>query len=78
MLFMSEVVEVMKNMETHGSIILTEPILFTGNHFETTSRFIMLFFIPGAILFAAIKEKDFLLKVTYILSTSPFFNNTGN
>ncbi len=73
---MSETVEIMKNIGEHGSIILSKPILFTGNIFETINRFIWLFFLPLTILFSAIKEKDLLLKLTYLLSTIPFILTT--
>ena len=75
MLFVSEAREVVKNIETHGSIILSEPILFTGNLFETLTRFFW-FFIPVAMLLGGIKEKDLFLKLTYFLGSIPLFLTT--
>ncbi len=75
MLFVSEAREIVKNLETHGSIILSEPILFTDNIFETLTRFCW-FFIPIAILLAATKEKDLFLKLTYFLGSVPLFLTT--
>ena len=57
MLYVSEATEIIKNIEAHGSIILSEPILFTDNIFQTITRFCF-FFIPIAILFAATKETN--------------------
>lgn len=74
-LFVSEAVEIMKNTEACGSIMLSEPILFTNNRFETLNRFCW-FFIPIAILLAAIKEKDLFLKLTYFLGSVPLFLTT--
>jgi len=75
MIFVLEAVGIMKNIEACGSIMLSEPILFTGNIFETLTRFCW-FFIPVAILLAAIKEKDLFLKLTYSLGSIPLILTT--
>ena len=75
MLFISEANGIMKNIEAHGSIILSEPILFADNLFGTLARFSW-FFIPVGILLVAIKEKDLLLKLTYFLGSIPLFLTT--
>jgi len=75
MLFVYEVREVLINIETHGSIILSEPILFTDNLFETFTRFCW-FLIPLAILLCVIKEKDLFLKLIYFLGSIPLFLTT--
>ena len=82
MLFVSEVREIMQNIEAHGSIILFEPILFTDNIFKTLTRFCY-FLIPAAIFLAAIKEQNLFLKLTYFLGsvplvlTTPIINRLG-
>ena len=70
MFFVYEASEIMKNIEAHGSIVLSKPILFTGNIFETLTRFCW-FFIPAAIFLAAIKEQNIFLKLTYFLGSVP-------
>lgn len=82
MLFVFEVLEVVKNIEAYGSIILSEPILFADDLFETITR-ICWFLIPFALLFGALKEKNLFLKLTYSLGSIPLFltnpviNNLG-
>ena len=75
MLLVSEISEIMKNIEAHGSIILSMPILFTDNIFETLSRFCW-FFIPAGIFLAALKERDLFLKLTYFLGSIPLVLTT--
>ena len=75
MLLVPETQAILKNMEAHGSIILSEPILFTDNIFETLARFCW-FFIPAAIFIAAIKEQNMFLKVTYFLASVPLVLTT--
>jgi hypothetical protein len=70
MLLISETTELIKKMNTHGSIILSEPILFTNNIFETIARFCW-FIIPIGIILEAIKENDLFLKLTYVLASLP-------
>jgi hypothetical protein len=72
MLFISEATELVKSINAHGSIILSEPILFTNNAFETITRFCW-FIIPFGIILVAIKENDLLLKLTYFLASLPLF-----
>ena len=74
-LFVFEAAEIMKNIEAYGSIILSKPILFTDNIFVTLTRFCW-FFIPVAILLAAIKQKDLFLKLTYFLGSVPLVLTT--
>jgi len=62
--------------------MLSEPILFTDNIFQTITRFCF-FFIPIAILFAATKETNLFLKLTYFMGavslffTTPVINRLG-
>jgi len=75
MLFIYEAREVVTNIETYGSILLSEPILFTDNLFETITRFCW-FLIPLAILLGVIKEKDLFLKLIYFMGSIPLFLTT--
>lgn len=75
MLLVPEAQEIMKNIESHGSVILTEPILFTDNIFETLSRFCW-FFVPTVIFITAIKEQNLFLKATYFLAAVPLVLTT--
>lgn len=82
MLFIGEAMELTKNLEAHGSMILAEPVLCTDSVLETLSRFVW-FLIPAAIVFAAIKENDLLLKIAYLFGaaslalTNPLINKLG-
>ena len=82
MLYVSEMGELMKNLESHGSIIITEPILFADNIFKTLGNFCW-FLVPTAIVVAAIREKHLFLRFTYFLGsvslflTAPVINKLG-
>jgi hypothetical protein len=82
MLFVWEIRDLMKNLSSHGSIIITEPILFADNSFKTLGNFLW-FLIPATIVLAAIKEKHLFLKLTYFLGsvplvlTAPIINKLG-
>ena len=74
--------EIVNNIKDCGSIMLSEPILFTGNILETLIRFCW-FAIPIVIFFTAIKEKDLFLKFIYMIGsvslflTTPLINKLG-
>ena len=82
MLFVTESVEIVKNIDAHGSIMLSEPILFTNNIFKTIIRFCW-FSIAVILLLTAVKEEAIILKFTYSLGSLPFIlippviNKTG-
>jgi len=71
MMFIAECMGLMKNLDAYGSVILIEPIFFADNIFETIGNFCW-FFMPAAILFAALGQKQLFLKCTYLLGTLPF------
>ena len=71
-----------KNLNSHGSIILFEPILFTENSFGTIRNF-CLFFLPVYFFVIALRQKDVYLKSAYLLGafplllTAPVINKIG-
>lgn len=58
------------NFNKAHSVILNVPILFGNSTFETIGNFCW-FYLPIAIFFIALRQKDLLLKVTYMLGTIP-------
>jgi len=82
MLFVSEATALMKNLNLHGSIILTKPILFSDNFFETLGNFCW-FFLPASIFLSALIQKQIYLKITYsigafpLVLTSPVISKLG-
>ncbi len=71
MMFIAECTGLIENLDTYGSVMLIEPILFADNIFETIGNFCW-FSMPTAILYAAFVEKQLFLKFTYLLGTLPF------
>jgi hypothetical protein len=65
-----------ENFDKVHSIILDVPIIFGDSTLETIGNFCW-FYLPIAIFFIALREKDFLLKVIYMLGAIPFIL-TGN
>jgi|GEM_PF-1718558 len=59
------------NLNSFGSIILNKPIFFDDSLLKTSANFFW-FFIPAAILWEALKEKQVFLKCTYTLGAIPF------
>jgi len=76
MLFAVETMELTKNIDSYGSIILNEPIIFSKNIFDTIFR-ISWFFIPFTIIIAAIIEKTTYLKITYSFGVMPLVLTTS-
>ena len=70
MMFVWEAYRIIDNLNTHESIILSEPVLFTDSILSTTLHFCW-FLIPACIFYYAIKERHIFLKLTYILGTLP-------
>lgn len=70
MLWIYEVVGLTEKLNAYGSIVLTEPILFADNVFETIGNFCW-FLMPTAIFFAALGQKQLFLKLTYLFGTLP-------
>ncbi len=62
--------EIQENMQAHGSIILSKPVLFSDSILETLSNFCW-FFIPASIFLAALSQKHLFLKAIYFLGTIP-------
>ncbi len=59
------------NLNSFGSIILNKPIFFDDSILMTIANFFW-FFIPAAILWEALKEKQIFLKCTYTLGAISF------
>jgi hypothetical protein len=59
-----------ENFNRVHSVILNVPILFGNSTFETIGNFCW-FYLPIAIFFIALRQKDLLLKVTYMLAAIP-------
>ena len=62
--------EYFENFNKVHSVILNVPILFGDTTLETICN-IGWFYFPIAILFMALKQKDLLLKITYMLGAIP-------
>ena len=82
MLFISDTNTILKDIVNSKSIMISSPIFFTGNTFETLIRFVW-FLIPITIIFKAIKENNLLLKSSFVLGsislflTAPVINKVG-
>jgi hypothetical protein len=59
------------NMNKVNSVVLSEPILFADSIIKTISN-ILMFLFPVLIIILALKQKDYLLKVAFIIGTIPF------
>ena len=59
-----------KNLNSHGSIILLEPILFAENIFGTIRNF-CLFFLPVYFFVIALRQRNVYLKSSYLLGAFP-------
>ena len=76
MLFAAETKELANNLDSYGSIILNEPIIFSKNIFDTIFR-ISWFVIPFTLIIAAIIEKNIFLKITFSLGAAPLILTTS-
>jgi len=65
-----------ENLFSHGSIILSKPILFSDSILTTISNF-LLFSIPAIIFVAALNKKQLLLKFAYFGGTLPLILTTS-
>ena len=71
-----------KNLNSHGSIILFDPILFAENILGTIANFCV-FFLPVYFFVIAFRQRDVLLKCSYLLGafplllTAPIINKIG-
>ncbi len=76
MLFAIETKELANNLDSYGSIILNEPIIFSKNIFDTIFR-ISWFVIPFTLIIAALIEKNIFLKITFSLGAAPLILTTS-
>ena len=76
MLFISEATALMKNLNSHESMVLAKPILFGDNIFETFASFCW-FFVPASIFISALIQKQIFLRMTYFLGTVPLILNAS-
>ena len=71
MFWVAEVMGLVENLNSFGSVILTKPILLADNTLETIGN-LCWFSMPVAIAFKAFAQTQLFLKITYLLGTLPF------
>lgn len=70
MMLSLELKDLLQNFQGQGSILISEPAIFTGDIIETIAR-VSWFAMPLIIVVAAIKEQHAFLKATYFLAIWP-------